>query len=88
MQARELEQSLLLAHSGRQLGGMPMNSGKQEQDGMSPFTMHCEFGPQGEGWHGSPFSGGNASTKNVNEGDVSYGQYFVKTNPKNHFIYL
>jgi len=39
-------------HSGRQLGGAPTNSGRQEQDGDSPDTRHSELGPQGEGWQG------------------------------------
>lgn len=30
-----------------------MNSARQEHDGESPTTRHSEFGPQGEGWHGS-----------------------------------
>lgn len=44
--------SLLLMHSGLQFGGVPINSGKQEQDGESPVTLHCEFGPHGDGWQG------------------------------------
>lgn len=35
-----------------QFGGDPINSGKQEQDGDSPWTLHCEFGPQGDGTQG------------------------------------
>jgi len=50
-------------HSGLQFGGDPMNSGKQEQDGVSPFTWHCELGPQGDGTHGFPTGSGSA-TKN------------------------
>lgn len=65
MQASELEHSLLLTHSGRQFGGVPMNSGKQEQEGISPFTTHWELGPHGEGMQGFPFSGGAASTKMI-----------------------
>lgn len=52
MQAKLLEHSLLLIHSGLQFGGAPINSGKQEQDGESPETLHCELGPQGDGWQG------------------------------------
>lgn len=29
-----------------------MNSGKHEQEGDSPDTLHCEFGPQGDGSQG------------------------------------
>jgi hypothetical protein len=36
--ARWLAHSLLLAHSGRQLGGEPVYSGRQEHDGLSPDT--------------------------------------------------
>lgn len=46
--------SLLVIHSGLQFGGDPMNSGKQEQDGDSPFTLHWEFGPHGDGTQGLP----------------------------------
>lgn len=42
----------MLIHSGLQFGGDPTNVGKQEHDGESPITLHCEFGPQGEGWQG------------------------------------
>lgn len=52
MQAKLNEHSLLVTHSGLQLGGTPLKSGKQEQDGDSPITLHTEFGPQGEGSHG------------------------------------
>lgn len=29
-----------------------MNSGKQEHDGESLLTLHWEFAPHGDGWHG------------------------------------
>lgn len=41
MQAKWLEHSVLLTHSGRQFGGEPINSGRHEQDGESPETLHC-----------------------------------------------
>lgn len=45
---------MLMRHSGRQLGGGPRSSGKQVQDDEpSGVTVHREFGPQGEGLHGS-----------------------------------
>lgn len=56
MHAKWLEHSELETHSGRQFGGDPMNSFKHEHDGVSPTTLHCEFGPQGDGRHGSRFS--------------------------------
>jgi hypothetical protein len=52
-----LAHSLLLTHSGRQFGGDPVNSGKQEQEGDSFISLHCEFGPQGDGWHGFTITG-------------------------------
>lgn len=51
--ARWLEQSLLLLHSGLQFGGIPMNSLRQEQEGLLFSTRHWAFGPQGDGWQGS-----------------------------------
>lgn len=39
-------------HSGRQFGGLPTKSGRQEQTGVSLKTLHCEFGPQGDGIQG------------------------------------
>lgn len=52
MQAKSLGHSLLLTHSGLQLGGMPMNSDEQEQEGELLTTLHWELGPHGEGSHG------------------------------------
>lgn len=64
MQARLLTHSELLTHSGLQFGGEPMNSGRQEQEGESPTSLHCELGPQGEGWHGFTRTGGISAVKN------------------------
>lgn len=55
--------SVLLVHSGRQLGGAPMYSGKHVHCAFSPFSVHCELGPQGEGKHGFTFKGGDAARK-------------------------
>ena len=52
MQASWLEHSGLLAHSGRQFGGDPMNSGRQEHEGASLKTWHWALGPHGDGWQG------------------------------------
>ena len=53
MHARWLAHSLLIIHSGRQPGGAPTYPATQLQDGLSSTdTWHCEFGPQGDGWHG------------------------------------
>lgn len=40
MQAKSLGHSLLLTHSGLQLGGAPTNSGEQEQEGELLTTLH------------------------------------------------
>ena len=52
MQAKCEEHSSFTTHSGRQFGGDPTYSGRQEHDGMSPFTWQIALGPQGEGRHG------------------------------------
>lgn len=45
-------QSILLTHSARQFGGAPIKFGAHIQTGLSPSSLQCEFGPQGEGKHG------------------------------------
>lgn len=42
-----------------------MNSGKQEHEGDSPDTLHCEFGPQGDGSHGFVGTTTAVSSKNI-----------------------
>lgn len=49
IQARWLAHSELVMHSGRQFGGDPINSARQEHEGESPMTLHSELGPQGDG---------------------------------------
>lgn len=70
IQARWLEHSLLLTHSGLQLGGEPMNPSRQEHEGESPDCLHSEFGPQGDGWQGFTtrisFSVNNVLTTRLN----------------------
>lgn len=61
-----LEHSLLLMHSGRQFGGSPMKSYKQEQDGILFVSLHKELGPQGDGTHGFTSSvNSGSSNKNI-----------------------
>lgn len=48
-----LGHSGLIVHSGRQFGGVPIKLAKQEQEGAPPISRHCEFGPHGDGKHGS-----------------------------------
>lgn len=57
--------SLFVTHSGRQFGGVPTKSGRQVQDGISPFTWHWAFTPHGEGTQGFIGSdvGGSAAVK-------------------------
>lgn len=52
MQALLLVHSALIVHSGRQFGGDPIYSDKQEQDGMSLMLLQTEFGPHGDGTQG------------------------------------
>lgn len=52
MQARLNVHSLLETHSGRQFGGRPIKSGKQEQEGEPFIILQAEYGPQGDGSHG------------------------------------
>lgn len=51
--ALDRSHSELLTHSGRQEGGEPIIDGRQEQIGwlLGP-SLHWEFGPHGDGWHG------------------------------------
>ena len=62
IQASWLGHSLLLMHSGRQYGGEPENSGRQEHEAWSLSTWHWAFGPQGDGWQGFPGAGLGAGT--------------------------
>lgn len=53
MQAILGAHSLFARHSGRQLGGAPINSGIHWHEGVSPFEgWQIELGPHGDGWHG------------------------------------
>lgn len=67
IQAKLRGQSPFIRHSGLQLGGRPMKSGKQLHDANWFTTAHCEFGPQGDGKHGFAFGfgcgGAGAETK-------------------------
>lgn len=40
-------------HSGLQLGGVPIICDEHEQTGTVFLTLHSEFGPHGDGLHGS-----------------------------------
>lgn len=52
--------SELTTHSGRQLGGVPINIGKHEQTACSLISLHWLFGPQGDGEQGWAGAGGIA----------------------------
>lgn len=65
MQAKLFEHSAFETHSGRQFGGDPIYSLRQEHDGESPTGRHSAFGPHGEGLHGFVGSAG-LSTKIYN----------------------
>lgn len=49
------EHSALIVHSGRQPGGEPIYSGKQEQTGWFSTIRHSLNKPHGDGTHGFPF---------------------------------
>ena len=62
------EQSEFTTHSGRQLGGEPIISGRQEHWQRSPITRGgLLFGPQGFGSHGSTYSSTTAKQQNLYE---------------------
>lgn len=44
--------SVLMTHSGRQLGGLLTYEGKQEQIAWPFCSRHWLFGPHGDGWQG------------------------------------
>lgn len=71
IQARFVAQSVLLVHSGRQFGGDPINSARHLQSALSPFSVHCELGPHGDGWQGLTFNGGDCAKikKKINKTD-------------------
>lgn len=43
IQAKLLEQSEFVTHSGRQFGGFPMKSARQEQEYEFPVTRHSAY---------------------------------------------
>lgn len=62
-QASAEAQSLLTTHCGRQAGGAPTWPGKQAHDGdPAPATVHVEYGPHGDGTHGSRGGGGGSAS--------------------------
>ena len=58
-------QSLFKRHSGRQLGGLLKNPGRQEQTGRSLTSRQSELGPQGEGSQTSNGGGAKNKFKNI-----------------------
>lgn len=56
MHALLLGHSLLIVHSGLQLGGDPINSFWQVHTACEFTSRHRLFGPQGDGVHGASFS--------------------------------
>lgn len=51
-QASFWRHSELITHSGRQVGGLPINPSTQEHTAWSFISRHLLFGPHGVGWHG------------------------------------
>lgn len=56
--------SVLITHSGRQLGGLPINSGRHEHIAWPLSSLHWLLGPQGDGLHGLVGSTGVSKIKN------------------------
>ena len=66
MQALSVGQSAFTTHSGRQLGGDPIISGRQEHWHLSPIRRGgLLFGPQGFGSHGSSATTGSIAVEGV-----------------------
>lgn len=63
MHAKWEEHSLLLIHSGLQFGGELIKLGRQEQEAWSLTSLHSEFGPHGDGWHGFITTGSSSKMK-------------------------
>jgi len=53
--------SLLLTHSGLQSGGLPIKSGKQEQEGALFTISHLLLNPHGDGMQGLTGVGGSVA---------------------------
>lgn len=49
--------SLLWTHSGRHVGGLPINPGTHEQTPCPFISRHWLFGPHGDGWQGLRWTG-------------------------------
>lgn len=54
------EHSELTTHSGLHIGGIPTKPERHVQTAWLFISLHCELGPQGEGWHGFVLGGGVA----------------------------
>lgn len=65
MHANCVEHSLLLTHSGLQLGGSPINSGKQEHEYALFTTSHLLLSPHGDGTQGLMGVGGSAAVEKI-----------------------
>uniref|UniRef100_A0A1A9VW36 Uncharacterized protein n=1 Tax=Glossina austeni TaxID=7395 RepID=A0A1A9VW36_GLOAU len=71
--------SELRTHSGLQLGGVPIKSGKQEQAGLPPIIWHFELGPQGEGTHDGGRSVGSVAHSELTiHSGLQLGGWFMK----------
>ena len=64
MQAKFWLHSELTRHSGRQLGGSPIYSGRHEQIHWSFLSLWVLYGPHGLGSHGSETIGSTKDGKN------------------------
>lgn len=78
--ANVLVHSSLIVHSGLQFGGFPTIFSEHVQAGDSPTTLHCEFGPQGDGTHGFKFGNGSLGiTEHLRNGSPVYPELQLQT---------
>lgn len=81
MQAKLLEHSELIVHSGRQFGGIPMYCERQEQDGSPLISLHWELGPHGDGLHGSNGVVSTGAEAKINIVNVNISSSWTKNRP-------
>lgn len=70
MQALFTGHSELTTHSGLHPGGVPMNSGKQEQIATPSLSLHTLSGPQGDGLQGFATSSSRDAIKSKKFWDI------------------
>lgn len=61
IQAKLLEHSAFIVHSGLQCGGLPTYPPKHEQEGFPLISLQSLFAPHGDGLHGFVIMGDTCS---------------------------